>query len=202
MDNSLLKDVLSLFAIVDPIGAIPLFLTLTNGLSNSVQLSIARRAAFSGFIILLFVLFFGKWFLEFMGISLPSLRVAGGLLFIIMGLQLMLLENQKSHYDDILNRSDISVVPLAIPMLSGPGAMGAVILLGSSGVGIYSLLSTSLIIGVVMFLSYLCFRLSQKIGSKLGSTGLNILSKVSGLIVVSIGVEFIINGIKQMWFMI
>lgn len=199
MYNSFLKDLIGLFAIVDPLAAIPLFLTLTNGYDKKKQLRVAKESAMAAFLILLCSLLFGKMLLQLIGISLPSLRVAGGLMFIIMGMQL-LLENHKKSIDVIENEANISVVPLALPILSGPGAMGAVILLGSSGDN-YSLIPrVGLIIAIVMFISYLCFRLAQPIGSRLGPNALSALVKLSGLTVVAIGVEFVVNGIRQMWF--
>ena len=92
-----LKEVLSLLAIVEPLGAIPIFLSLTSGMSERKQKVVARRAAMAGFLILFSALVFGKWLLQIFGISLPSIRVGGGLLFIVMGLQLII----SDHHDKI-----------------------------------------------------------------------------------------------------
>ena len=197
-----LKDAISLLAIVEPLGAVPIFLTLTTNRSLIEQTKIAKRAAMAGFLILLSALVFGKWFLQIMGISLPSIRVAGGIMFIVMGLQLIMTESHKITNEEEKEakfQSDVAVVPLALPVLSGPGAMGAVILLGSQGHSITQIPKIALIIGIVMLISYLCFRMAQPIGKKLGATGLNILNRISGLIVLSIGVEFILAGVNQIW---
>jgi multiple antibiotic resistance protein len=200
--TSFLKDTLSLLAIVEPLGAIPVFLTLTAAYSQNKQLRVARRAAMSGFLILLSALVAGKLLLEIFGISLSSLRVAGGIMFLVMGIQLVISEPVKitnSEISEAENLSDVAVVPLALPILSGPGAMGAVILLGDKGNPLIQMPKVGLIIGIVMFLSYLCFRLANPIGKKLGITGLNILNRISGLIVLAIGVEFILAGVNQIW---
>lgn len=200
--SSFLKDTISLLAIVEPIGAVPIFLSLVSNYSSNEQKLVAKRACMAGFLILLTSLVFGKWFLQIMGISLPSIRVAGGIMFIVMGLQFILSEAHKisdKETQEAKSHSDIAVVPLALPILSGPGAMGAVILLGSKSHSIYNISLVGLSIALVMFLSYLCFRLAWPIGKKLGLTGLNILNKISGLIVLSIGVEFILAGVHQIW---
>ncbi len=201
--SSFLKDTTSLLAIVEPLGAVPIFLSLTSGMSASKQKVIARRAAMAGFLILLSALIFGKWLLTIFGISLPSIRVGGGLLFIVMGLQLILSDNHdkitKSELEESDSRKDVAVVPLALPILSGPGAMGAVILLADKGQPLYQVPKVAIIIGIVMFMSWLCFRLARPIGSRLGVTGLNILDRIAGLIVLAIGVEFILAGVHQIW---
>ena len=198
-----LKEVLSLLAIVEPLGAIPIFLSLTSGMSERKQKVVARRAAMSGFLILLSALVFGKWLLQIFGISLPSIRVGGGLLFIVMGLQLILSDHHdkisESEKEEAESIRDIAVVPLALPILAGPGAMGAVSLLADKGQPLSQIPKVGIIIGIVMFVSWVCFRLARPIGSKLGVTGLNILNRIAGLIVLAIGVEFILAGVHQIW---
>ena len=201
--TSFLKDTISLFAIVEPVGAVPIFLSLVSNYSANQKKIVAKRACMAGFLILLTSLIFGKWFLQIMGISLPSIRVAGGLMFIVMGLQFILSEAPKisdKETEEAQLHSDIAVVPLALPILSGPGAMGAVILLGSKNHTIQNISLVGLSIAIVMLISYICFRLASPIGKKMGQTGLNILNKISGLIVLSIGVEFILAGVHQIWF--
>lgn len=200
--SGFLKDTISLLAIVEPVGAIPIFLTLTSSFSDNNKKLTAKRACMAGFLILLTSLLCGKWFLQIMGISLPSIRVAGGIMFVLMGLQFIMSEAHKmtdEESKEVKQLSDVAVVPLALPILSGPGAMGAVILLGSKNSPVFQIPTIGLIIGIVMFLSYLCFRLAGPIGVKLGHTGTNILNKISGLIVLSIGVEFILAGVHQIW---
>jgi multiple antibiotic resistance protein len=200
--TSFLKDTLSLLAIVEPLGAIPVFLTLTSSYSYAKKIRVAKKAAMAGFLILLGALIGGKALLQIFGISLPSVRVAGGLMFLVMGLQLIIAEPSKitdSEISEAESLTDVAVVPLALPILSGPGAMGAVILLGDKGHPLTQIPKVGLIIGIVMLSAYFCFRLANPIGQKLGVTGLNVLNRISGLIVMSIGVEFIINGVSQLW---
>lgn len=197
-----LKNAISLLAIVEPLGAIPIFLSLTQNRSNLQRNFIAKKACMAGFLILLSALLFGKWILQIMGISLPSIRVAGGIMFIIMGLQFIMTEASKisdKESQEAMSHNDVAVVPIALPILAGPGAMGAVILLGSQGSPLTQIPAIGLIIAIVMFISYVCFRLAVPIGSKLGYTGLNVLNKISGLVVLSIGVEFILAGVNQIW---
>lgn len=200
--TSFLKDTLSLLAIVEPLGAVPVFLTLTASYGFAKRERVAKKAAMAGFLILLCALIGGKVLLQVFGISLSSLRVAGGLMFLVMGIQLVISEPPKITNSEIMeaeNQTDVAVVPLALPVLAGPGAMGAVILLGDKAEPLFQIPKVGLIIGIVMIVSYVCFKLANPIGQKLGVTGLNILNRISGLIVLSIGVEFILAGVHQLW---
>ncbi len=200
--TSFLKDTLSLLAIVEPLGAVPVFLTLTASYGYAKRARIAKKAAMAGFLILLCALVGGKLLLQVFGISLSSLRVAGGLMFLVMGIQLVISEPPKITDSEIMeaeSHTDVAVVPLALPVLSGPGAMGAVILLGDKGQSYVQIPKVGLIIGIVMTIAYFCFKLANPIGQKLGVTGLNVLNRISGLIVLSIGVEFILAGVHQIW---
>lgn len=199
----ILKTILSLTALVDPLGAIPVFLTVTAHQGPGKQRSTARRAAFWAFFILAISAIAGKWILEIFGVSISSMRVAGGILFLFMGIEMLRAEPNRTINDEereeAENHSDVAVVPLALPILAGPGAMGAVILLADNGPMWPQVPKVAIMVGFVMFITWVCLHLAAPIGKKLGVTGLNVLNRVMGLIVVAIAVEFIVLGVKQLW---
>ncbi len=201
--TGILKTLLSLTALVDPLGAIPVFLTVTAHQSAQKQRITARRAALWAFLILVISAAAGKYVLEVFGVSVASMRVAGGILFLFMGIEMLRAEPNRTINEDEVeeaeHHADVAVVPLALPLLAGPGAMGAVILLADRGPMWPQLPKVGIVVGAVMLISWVCLHLAAPIGKRLGVTGLNILNRVMGLIVVAIAVEFIVAGVKQLW---
>lgn len=201
--TDIFKDAFSLLVIVDPLASIPVFLTLTSHQKPAKQKITARRATLAAFLILLSSAIAGKIVLNLFGVSLASIRAAGGLLFLYMGIELLRAQYKKlsnEEQEEAELHSDVAVVPLALPILSGPGAMGAVIVASDKGSLLHTLPMQGITIGFVMFVTWLCLRSAQYIGSKLGVTGINILNRVLGLLLVALGFEFLLNGCKTIWF--
>ena len=205
---TLLKTIVALIVVVEPIVAAPVFLSLTQHQSLAQRGRTATRATLAVFLILLISALIGKLILELFGISLASFKVAGGILFLFMGLEMINAQpsrtrqtpeeteeaEQKAEHQD-----DIAIVPMALPLLAGPGAIGSVILLAQKGPFFPHILWVAGIIAVVCFAAWICLRLADRMGKALGKTGLNILSRIMGLIVVAVAVEFVIGGIKALW---
>lgn len=199
----LFKDAFSLLVIVDPLASIPIFLTLTSHQKPAKQKITARRATLAAFLILMSSAICGKIVLTLFGVSLGSIRAAGGLLFLYMGFELLRAQYKKlsdEEQEEAEMHSDVAVVPLALPILSGPGAMGAVIIASDKGSLLQTLPMQGLSIGFVMFITWLCLRSAQFIGTKLGVTGINIMNRVLGLLIIALGFEFLLNGLKSIWF--
>lgn len=200
----LLKTAISLLLIVNPISAVPMFLGLTQGQTNEERNQLARLAGFATLLILLIAAFFGKVLLNFFGISLPSFRVAGGVLFLLMGVDMLNARPSRSREtpeetEEAEHRKEIAIVPMAIPQLAGPGAIGSVILFMDSGVFWARLPQITSVILVISFLSWLSLRLANPIGKMLGKTGINIFSRIEGLLLVAVSVELIVSGLRQLW---
>lgn len=193
------KFFIAMLAIVDPLAILPLYGQLTKNLNEPEKTRLARRAAVAVVFALLIALFFGQAILTFFGISIGSFRVAGGLLLMIMALQLMYLPVSKQLSDSDLNPIDSQVVvPLAIPLLAGPGAFSAVIVFSfrNDVWWHYALISACLIlIGLIIWGS---LHMAGKILRHVSATGIAITVKIMGLIMAAIAVEFIANGIKQL----
>jgi multiple antibiotic resistance protein len=191
-----------LFSVLNPLGAMPLFLTLTAGETSASRKLIARKASIYMVIILLVAFFVGQYILNFFGISVDAMRIAGGM--IIIGSGFALLQGQhgknrtisKAVQTEAIEKDDISLTPLAIPLLSGPGSISLLI-------GYFSRVTVwwdyAVIAGVVVacgLLTYLILAIAPRLVSYLGPSGINSLSRIMGFIVLSIGVQFIINGVS------
>jgi multiple antibiotic resistance protein len=201
---TLLKTIVSLIVVVEPIGAAPIFLSLTHNQSPEQVRRTARRSVFAVFLILLISALIGKVILELFGISLASFKVAGGILFLFMGLEMINAQPSRTRQtpeetEEAEHREDIAIVPMALPQLAGPGAIGSVILLAQKGPFFPHILWVTGIIAIVCGVAWICLRLAGPMGKALGKTGLNILTRIMGLIVVAVAVEFMIGGIKTLW---
>jgi multiple antibiotic resistance protein len=196
----LIKSFLALFTVVDPIGGAPFFLTLTEGASEKERKLIALRASLTLFIVLALFLFLGQNLLKLFHISLSAFKVAGGLLLILTAIDMLYararaIKETPEEREKWKEREDVSIVPLGIPYLAGPGAITTTVIL-SEGIdwekklwllGVIALVSLSTLI-IFFFASYI-FRV-------FGETGTKALVRLLGLILASIAVEYIISGIK------
>lgn len=202
-----LTGLVTLFAMMNPPAAVPLFLTLTTGLSGPDQSAIARRAAVNSGVVLLVCLGAGALVLEFFSISLAALRVAGGMIIAFLGFRL-LFENEDAHHPDPgvppPRRRDPSLVPLAIPTLSGPGSMSVVITgftqiaaAPTLGDQVQGYLTAVLVILTVCLSAYLTLRASRRVLALLGDDGIASLKGIMGFLLVCIGVQFVATGITE-----
>jgi len=192
----------TIFSIMDPLGLIPLFLAFTIGQSDEQRRQIIRRSIIATTTILVISAVAGNHILNFFGIDINSFQVAGGILLMLIALNMLqakgsLLRATVKEQNEAIEKEDISVVPLAMPLLAGPGTISIVIVFSSQMETIGAKLS---LIGVIIAVSLTVWPillLSKWIGQKLGSTGINITIRIMGLILASIAVKFIIEGIKN-----
>ena len=196
-----LKILIGIFAILNPLGALPLYLSLTQHYNTAERRATAASAAKAATIILLITLFFGEFILSFFGISVNSFRVGGGILILLMAISMLYAQtsnakNTDAEREEAEHRKSVAVVPLAMPMLAGPGAISSIILYAnrSDGWQHYAIMSAEIVlIGTVL---WALMRLADKISARLGQTGMNIITRVMGLILAAIAVEFIGAGVK------
>ena len=189
----------SFFTLINPFGTMPIFMTMTADLDKNDRTKTARKAAVVSFITILIFAFSGQVLFNFFGISVNSFRVVGGVIFFLMGMDMLqarlgkvkLKESEVKTYVD-----DISVTPLAIPMICGPGALTNSIVMMEDADSIEK--KVALILGafVVILLTYLILYSSSKIIKILGQTGINVMMRLMGLIVMVIAVEFFFTGLK------
>lgn len=202
--NEALKFFVALLAIVNPVGTVPIFINLTANQDPASRKRNSFTAALAMAIILVVVLFSGDAVLHFFGISVGSFRVGGGILILLMAISMLhaKLSNVRQTREEELDTADrdsIAVVPMATPLLAGPGAISTVILYAQHNPGpARSVLLFSVVL-LVALVTGLLLRMAPVIDRILGKTGINIVTRLMGLIMAAMGVEFIAQGIKQLF---
>jgi multiple antibiotic resistance protein len=196
------KIFISLFAILDPIGMIPIIIAFTLGLAPQKRARVGRMASLSVTAILLIALLIGEWVLEFFGISIHSFRVAGGILLLLMSIDMLFGNKNIPTPGDSVDgetNSSLAIVPLSTPLLAGPGAISTIILDAHKGHGIghYAALSSEIIL--MGFIVWLTFLVAPWISQRLGRIGSDVFSRLMGLIIASIAVEFIAAGLRGLF---
>lgn len=194
----------ALFVILDPFAAIPIFLSLTHHYSNHERHRAVNMSAITVLIVLMASALFGDAILTGLGTSLPSFRVGGGIVLLIMALAMLrsdtskiLTAQDKTLVTDI--RENIAVVPIAIPLLAGPGSISTVIIQVHRPGPDFHLLWVLLVICLMCLSLWLILRLATPIGRALGPIGLNILNRLFGLILCAIAVEIMANGLRDLF---
>lgn len=188
----------ALFVVIDPIGLAPIFVAMTAGMSVRARRAIAIRACLIGAAILIAFAMLGESILTFLGISMPAFRIAGGLLLFLTALE-MLFEKRQPKREGRAEEptSDPSVFPLALPLIAGPGAIATMILLTDDA----STLGSAQAIGVmlaVLAVVFVLFLLASPMEKLLGVTGINVVTRVLGMLLAALAVQFVLDGIQDM----
>lgn len=194
----------ALLVILDPFAAVPFFLTMTQGYSVAERRRISFIAALAVAAVLIVTAFTGESILQLMGTSLASFRVGGGIVLILMAVAMLKaqpdqMRGTSTEAEEAASKTSIAVVPLAIPLLAGPGSISTVIIEVHRGSGVTHLLTVIGIIIAVVFMLWMVLRLAVPIGAWLGNIGLNILNRLFGLILIAIAVEIMASGLKQIF---
>lgn len=195
---------ISLFAILTPFAAIPIFLSLTQGRGDAYRAATARSAVLTVICVLIVAALAGELILRIVGTSLDSFRVGGGLVLLLMALsmlsaQVSAVQQTKAEASEAEQRAAIGVVPLGLPLLAGPGAISSVIIHAQRGTGLAHL---AIVIGSILIACaflWVALRLAVPIGGRLGITGLNILNRLFGLLLAAIAVEIIASGLRALF---
>lgn len=194
----------SIIIIVNPLGATLLYVSLTTTLDRSAREVIAKDACRFALLILLVVAVLGAWILQIFGISLEAFRIAGGILLFGIGMEMVYAKTSRTKLTatekyEFRETDDISIMPLAIPMIAGPGAITTTIVLMNEAIVI-----TPVAIGIVFFsiaisiiITYYMMRNSDYIMSKIGQREYRAINRLMGMLLIAIAVQFIINGIKM-----
>lgn len=198
----LLASFTSLFSVANPLAAIPVFLSLTNRFTDEERVRTAKKASIYMFALLIIFLLIGTYVLNFFGISLPGVRIAGGLIIMRSGYAMLNPEDPGKKLTEegkaaAMEKEDVSFSPLALPILSGPGSLAVVIGFASQATGPTEYLIHALSIVLVVVISYALLRLAPISQKYIGYTGLNVMTRLMGFIVLAISVQFILSGISQ-----
>jgi multiple antibiotic resistance protein len=193
---------LTLFVVVDPVGLCPTFLVVTDGLPRAARRGVAWRASLTAGAILAGSALIGDWLLGRLGISLSAVRIAGGLLLFSIASEMVLgvrLRREGETAEEAIEERvrNIATVPLAIPLMAGPGAITATVLLTGRANANPTLLA--ILIGVVVLIALACwlaFVLAERISGLLGMTGNIVLSRLLGVLLAALAVQYVVDGIR------
>lgn len=201
MSDFVLNSFVTLLVVVDPLGLAPIFAALTRGYADKRKREAAIRGTVLGAVILLLFAVVGNALLGTLGIGLPAFRIAGGALLFLLSLDMIFArptgmrsrtvrEQEEESYQD-----DISVFPLAIPLVAGPGSITTVLLYTGGG-GIEQTVIFTVVLAVVLLLTLISLLLAPRIMRLFGDTGANVFSRVLGVLLAALAVQFILDGIQ------
>ncbi len=192
----------TLFVVIDPPGQLPLFLALTQDMDTAHRRSIAMRACIVAALILTLFAAFGESLLGFVGISMSAFRVAGGALLFLTALD-MLFDRRTKRRENTAEEEehpDPSIFPIAIPLLAGPGAIATMILLAGQKPGIEGLATVVLVMLAVIAVVFLMYLASGLLARLLGKTGVNVATRLLGMLLAALSVQFILEGLRDFGF--
>jgi multiple antibiotic resistance protein len=200
---------IALITMVNPLAVIPSFVTLTEGVSRSVRASVALLAGMSCFVVLTLFLVAGTYLFKFFGITVPAFQIMGGIIFLTNAMNTLVEDDRRAftiggekrtEERDVekaeMDPTSIAVVPLAIPMLSGPGAIATVMVLVNTYPALEQKLAVVVAIAAVGLVSWAVLLTAMPIGHFVGNRGRAVFAKIMALLLGAIGIQFIINGIR------
>lgn len=195
---------IGLFAVVDPFSAAALFAAMTTANSLEERHAMALRAAIVTFSVLVAFLFLGQAILHFFSISLAAFQIAGGLVLGLMSMDSLKafhtgVRATSSEKSEGIAKPDVSVTPVAVPLLAGPGAISLVVLYAAQQPGLAGQGTLVAVIALVSLLAWLILRSAGRMVALVGQTGVNVLSRLIGLLVLAIAVQYVVEGVAQLW---
>jgi multiple antibiotic resistance protein len=198
-----LRYVVTLTAVLDPFLAIPIFVGVTAARDEAATRRLANVVTVTVFLVLAGAALFGESLLKALGASLPAFRVGGGLVLLLMALAMLNakvgeMRQTRAEAAELESGEVSGVVPLAVPLLAGPGAISTTIIAAQSG-GVAHLLALLVCIALVAALLWVMLRISHAVGERMGTTGLNIATRLLGLILAAIAIETMADGLKQLF---
>ena len=201
--SSVLVSLSAIFFVVDPIGVVPIFIAMTHGDTAEKIRDTARRASLVAGGLLIFFALFGTFLFKVVGVSLSAFRVAGGIVLLITALDMLRARQSETRTSpeeaqEATDKEDVAIVPLAIPLLAGPGAIATVMVLMSRAAGVVSVVAVVLSIAVTMAASYFLLRGATLVQRVLGQSGVAIFQRVMGLLLAAIAVQFIAEGGREL----
>jgi multiple antibiotic resistance protein len=201
---ALLSDTLvafgSVFSIVDPFSAVPVFLGLAGGESRATQSRTALRASVTCFLVLSVFAAAGGYIFRFFGITIPAFKIAGGILLFGVALEMMRAKHsgiRTTKEEEEEPRQDVGLIPLGLPLLSGPGAIAAVMVLAGNAPHAEGHIAVHLAVLAVSVLAFLILRSASFFAKLLGTTGINIIGRLMGLILAAMAIQFVLDGIHE-----
>lgn len=205
LDFSLyLKFFIGLVAIINPLGLLPVFVSLTSHQSSQERMKTNTTANIAVMVILWVSMFGGQVILDVFGISIASFRIAGGSLITLIAWSMLQgklgeVKHNKEEKGESIAKESIAVVPLALPLMAGPGAISSTIVYSSQFHTPSQLFGLSLVVVIFSLFSWLVFRAAPLLFRVMGKTGINVVTRIMGLIMMSLGIEIMVAGLKHMF---
>jgi multiple antibiotic resistance protein len=195
----------SLIFIVDPIATIPTFLVLTSDAAIKDRRHMAKRAAWTCFVVLAGFAMAGTLIFKMFGITLPAFRIAGGLIMILIGLDMVQARRSQTketpaETEQAMEKEDVGIIPLGVPMLAGPGSISTVIALMAQSANWQQSGLILVAVALTAVISYWTLAAADRLGRRMGDTGIHILTRFMGLLLMAIAVQFILSGLTAAGF--
>jgi multiple antibiotic resistance protein len=192
----------SVFSIVDPFTAVPVFLALVGGQSRAEQAKTAFRASATCFVVLTSFGIAGSLIFRFFGITLPAFKIAGGILLFVVGFEMMRAKRSDTRTTteealDAETKEDVGLIPLGLPLLSGPGAIATVMMLVGRAKDLPERAVVFGAVGIVSLIAFLTLRSASFVARVLGRTGMNVIGRVMGLILAAVAMQFVLAGMHE-----
>jgi multiple antibiotic resistance protein len=189
----------SLLAIVNPLGAIPLFVALTAPYTPAHRGATLRRAIVTALAVLFVFALAGTWILQFFGITRQAFQIAGGILFFAVGWDMLQarrsrVKTTEEEEDESTRKEDVGIIPLGLPTLAGPGAITTVIALNGQAGSFLDSAAVYVAIVAVLAICWITLAAAPVLTRRMGQTGMNVMTRLMGLLVMVIGAQFVING--------
>ncbi len=197
----ILKTLIAIVVLINPLEGIPLFLARTSAMGDAARMTVARKASLTVLALLLGAMAGGKAILYLFGIQIATFTIAGGIIILLIALK-MVLEAPKPETSSAAPAGDFAIVPLGTPLLAGPGPISSVIVFSSKGIGQHGPLWISdvillILIAVSALITYLSLRTAVPVGRWLGPTGINVLTRLAGILVAAIALQMILSGLLE-----
>ena len=197
----ILKALIAIVVLINPLEGIPLFLARTSAMTDALRLGVAKRASLTVLALLLGAMAGGKAILYLFGIQIATFTIAGGIIILLIALK-MVLVSPKPEASPADGSGDIAIVPLGTPLLAGPGPISSVIVFSSKGIGQNGSIWISdvillLLIALAAAITYFSLRMALPVGRWLGQTGINVLTRLAGILVAAIALQMILSGLLE-----
>lgn len=194
----------SIFFLVDPFAALPTFLAVTAGDDKQRRRATARKASITAFALLTSFALAGQYIFRIFGITLPAFEIAGGVILLLIGLDMLNAKRSPTQEtgpeaEAAASKEDAGIVPLGIPMLAGPGSITSVMVLVGQAQGHWSLVAA--VLAAIAFTAFVCYLVlgnSDRVAAALGETGIRILIRIMGLLLVALAVQYFVNGMVDL----
>ena len=191
----------TLFTVVNPLGITPIFAAMTERFSNADQIRIARKGIITGSTVLIIFTLLGSFIFRFYGITVEAFQIMGGIIFFRSGLRMLDAQvgrsrTTQSERDEFKDSDELAISPIGVPLITGPGAITGVVILSGKGSSDFSIITLLLAVIITMTLFYWILRAGNILAKRIGITGMRVIERMMGLILMVIAVQFIINGLE------